>query len=130
MARLTIRNVEPLELVFADGETKIALFNNEAFIIYTEEFGDILKDMDVEIEERPFEFGAKMLYCGLKVTEPSITLEEAQNIVYRGGLDLIQEIFILIIDNFLESSNEETKKKFQAMMTSEMEEAYKALKLK
>ena len=130
MARLTIRNIEPLELEFTDGTVKIALFNNEAFMIYTEEFGDILKDIQCEIEDKPFEFAGKILYCGLKVTEPNITLNECENIVLRGGLDLIQEIFVLIIDNFLENTNEETKKKFQTMLTEEMKESYEELKSK
>ena len=52
MARVKISPIKPLELEFADGVIKKALFNNEAFILYTEEFGDIEKDMiDMEATE-------------------------------------------------------------------------------
>ena len=66
------------------------------------------------------------LYCeGFDIDEELIQyakeLYECENIVLRGGLDLIQEIFVLIIDNFLENTNEETKKKFQMMLNSKMQ---------
>lgn len=127
MARFTIRDTEPLIINFQDGTEKVALFNNEAFILFTEEFGDIIKIMEEEIVDKRFDFAAKLLYVALKITDPKITYEEAQVIVWKGGLSLVGEIFILLIENFLSTSNEETKKKFQAMLTEEMETAIETL---
>ena len=53
-----------------------------------------------------------MLYCALKVVEPSITLDEALQIMYMGGNDLFLEISRCIVENFDIKSNEEVKKKF------------------
>ena len=128
MARVKISPVKPLELEFADGIIKKALFNNEAFILYTEEFGDIEKDMkDMKATENPFELMGKILYCGMKVVHPSTTLDEAMGIIYAGGQGLIIEISNLIYENFNVSSNEETKKKLMGMLTPEQKSAMKQM---
>jgi hypothetical protein len=123
MARFSVRDIEPLELEFKDGTKKVAVFNNEAFIIYTEEFGDITNGMKNEIQNAPFEFGAKILYVGIKITEPNFTLDEARGIVLKGGWQLLLEIFKLLLNNFESTTNEETKKKFHSMLTEEMKSA-------
>lgn len=69
MARVSIKPIEPLEMEFADGTIKEALFNNEAFIIFTEEFGPIDKLIETELKEKPYDFTAKILYCGMKVMD-------------------------------------------------------------
>ena len=128
MARISIKPVEPLELEFADGAIKKALFNNEAFILYTEEFGDIEKDMnDMVATENPFELMGKILYCGLKVVHPLTTLDEAMGIIYAGGQSLVIEISNLMYENFMSSSNEETKKKMMGRLTPEQKTAMKTL---
>lgn len=58
-----------------------------------------------------------------------MTLEEAESILYRGGMDLAMSISELMISNFNVTSNEETKKKFMAMMTPEQIKAMKELHL-
>ena len=116
MARFTIRDIEPLELEFKDGSVKHVVFNNEAFILYTEEFGDIMKDMSQEMDDKPFDFATKILYCGLKITEPKTDYKEAQSLMLKGGWGLLIEVFLLLIDNFKSITNEETKKKFMDSM--------------
>lgn len=121
MARFVIRDIEPLEIELSNGDVLKAMFNNEAFIIFTEEFGDINKVMKTEADSEPFEFGAKLLYSGLKVTRPQIQLDEVRVITVKGGWGLLMSIFGLMMDNFSNTSNEETKKKFLKEMEPEIE---------
>ena len=117
MAKITIKPVEPLEIEFADGTKIYAIFNNEALIQFTEEFGDITKMIDDgEVENKPYDFAAKLLYCGIKVYDKSITLEEAMKIVVAGGEPLLMEITALLIDNFMAVADEDSKKKFLLMV--------------
>lgn len=112
MARVSIRPIEPLEMEFADGTIKEALFNNEAFIIYTDEFGKIDEEVIEAMKDKPYDFASKMLYSGMKVLDKSITLDEAKTIMVGGGEVLAVEIANLMIDNFMAVADEEFKKKF------------------
>jgi hypothetical protein len=112
MAKISIRPIEPLEMEFADGTIKKALFNTEAFVIYTDEFGKFDNETIKEMQEKPYDFVAKILYCGMKVVDKSITLPEAESIVIGGGEELAVEIANLMIDNFMVSADENSKKKF------------------
>lgn len=112
MARVSIKPVEPLIMEFDDGTIKKALFNNEAFIIYTNEFGKFDDKTIEEMQKRPYEYVARILYCGMKVLDKTVTLEEAEAITIGGGEILAVEIMNLLIDNFMATSNVETKKKF------------------
>ena len=67
---------------------KKALFNNEAFILYTEEFGSIDKSIQEELKDKPYDFTAKILYCGMKVLDRAVTLDEARSILIGGGGNL------------------------------------------
>lgn len=112
MARVTIKPIEPLEMEFADGTIKEALFNNEAFIIYTEEFGSIDKSIEEELKDKPYDFTAKILYCGMKVMDKTVTLDEARAILVGGGTALLEAIANLLVDNFMATADEDSKKKF------------------
>ena len=112
MARITIRPIEPLELEFADGTIREALFNNETFILFAEEFGSMDKLIDTELKNKPYDFVAKILYCGMKVIDRSITLEEAYAITVGGGEPLAMEIMNSTVENFMLVADEDTKKKF------------------
>ena len=112
MAKLSIRRVEPLEMEFEDGTIKEALFNNEAFIMYTEEFGSIDESIENEIKTKPYDFVSKILYCGMKVMDRSVTLEEAKSILIGGGTPLMETVSNLLIDNFMSTADEDLKKKF------------------
>lgn len=112
MARVSIRPIEPLEMEFADGTVKEALFNNEAFIIYTEEFGKFDNKTIKEMKEKPYDVIARILYCGMKVLDKTVTLDEAKSIVVSGGEALATEIATLMMDNFMATADENSKKKF------------------
>ncbi len=112
MARVSIMPVETLEMVFPDGTVKKALFNNEAFIIYTNEFGKIDDEVLRQLKDKPYDFVSKILYCGMKVLDKSITLEEAEMITVSGGEPLAVKIMDLVIDNFMVTADENSKKKF------------------
>lgn len=113
MARISIRPIEPLELEFADGTIKEALFNNEAFILFAEEFGSMDELIKTELKNKPYDFVAKILYCGMKVIDKTITLDEAYSITLGGGEPLAMEIINSTVENFMLIADEETKKKFQ-----------------
>lgn len=112
MARISIRPIEPLELEFADGTIKEALFNNEAFILFAEEFGSMDELIKTELKNKPYDFVAKILYCGMKVIDKAITLDEAYSITLGGGEPLAMEIINSTVENFMLIADEETKKKF------------------
>ena len=116
MAKIKLRKIEPVILEFEDGTEKIALFNNEAFSLFKEEFGDVQKILLGESEEEPYKAMAKMLYCGIKTTEPKFTLDEALQLMYMGGAELLLEITKAIIANFNSVSNKETKIKFRKIL--------------
>lgn len=131
--RIKILDEQPLELEFQDGTKMTALFNNMAFVMLNQEFGegenkmiDINKLIDLD---NPFPGMSKILYCGLKQCHPQVTLEEAESILYRGGMDLVMSISELMFSNFNITSNEETKKKFMAMLTPEQKQALKEVNL-
>jgi hypothetical protein len=112
MARVSIKPIEPLEMEFADGTVKEALFNNEAFILYTEEFGSIDKSIQEELKDKPYDFTAKILYCGMKVLDRAVTLDEARSILIGGGNSLMEAVVNLLIDNFMATADDNSKKKF------------------
>lgn len=114
MARVTIKPIEPLEIEFTDGTIKEAIFNTQAFILFTEEFGSLDQVMEEELKNKPYEFASKLLYCGLKIFDRTVTLDEAKSIAIAGGEPLLVEIVRLMIDNFMVSADEDSKKKFLA----------------
>jgi hypothetical protein len=123
MARVSIKPIEPLELEFADGTVKEALFNNEAFIIYTDEFGKLDVEELKEMKDKPYDLVSRFLYCGMKVMDKTVTLEEARSITIGGGEALAVEIINSVTDNFMATADENSKKKFIA----EVERFNKAL---
>ncbi len=131
--KIQILDEQPLELEFQDGTKLTALFNNMAFITLNDEFGDG-PDKAVDItklvdESNPYPGLAKILYCGLKQCHPQITLDEAENIMYKGGSNLMMSICDLMIRNFNVTSNEETKKKYLSMLTDDQKKVLKQMQL-
>lgn len=123
MARVSIKPIEPLELEFADGTVKEALFNNEAFVIYTDEFGKLDVEELKEMKYKPYDLVSRFLYCGMKVMDKTVTMEEARSITIGGGEALAVEIINCVVDNFMATADEQSKKKF----LTEMERLNKAL---
>ncbi len=123
MARISIKPIEPLELEFADGTIKEALFNNEAFVIYTDEFGKLDVEELKEMKDKPYDLVSRFLYCGMKVMDKTITMEEARSITIGGGEALAVEIINSVTDNFMATADENSKKKF----LTEVERFNKAL---
>ncbi len=123
MARVLMRKIMPLEMVFEDGTIKEALFNKEAFIIYTEEFGRLDAEVLRKLSNKPYDLTARFLYCGMKVVDSEITLDEAKSLVYMGGDDLAFEVTNNVIENFLAIADEDSKKK----LIQEMEKFNKVL---
>lgn len=112
MARISIRPIEPLEMEFADGTIKKALFSNEAFVFYTEDFGALDVEELKEMKDKPYDLIARFLYCGMKVFDRTTTLDETERIVVGGGEALAIEIVNLVTDNFMATADENSKKKF------------------
>lgn len=108
--RIAVRPIEPLELEFADGTVKEAKFDVEMMMILSDEFGD-LTELAKEGQKKPYDLAAKLLYCGLKVFDKDVTLNEAKTIVVGGGLPLLQAIFESVVETFNGIDDEEFKKK-------------------
>lgn len=129
MAKIKLRPIEPLELEFEDGTVKKALFNNDAFILYEEEFGELSEFLMEDVKKDPYGATAKLLYCGLKVVDPNITLEEAEQMMYMGGFDLAIEVAECMTNNFnLRSNDAAKKKKIQMLQKAFSKEEMEILK--
>ena len=89
MARVQINKIEKLEMELPDGTIKEALFNLEAIKIYRDEFGEIVEE---EMLNKTYDFVSKILYCGMKVLDQSVTIDEATALVIGGGAALVEEI--------------------------------------
>ena len=128
MAKIVALPLEPLIIEFQDGTILKAIFDNEAFMRYTEEFGDLQDALESEVKESPYTFYAKILYCGLKKAHPDMTLDVAESLLLTSGQDMLFEIARLLIDNFNVKTNEETRKKFQqALKKMTTKEEYQSL---
>lgn len=112
MAKVSIKPITPLELEFADGTIKEALFNTEAFIIYVDEFGELTNETLEELKHKPYDLVSRFLYCGMKVVDRSISLDEAKVITMGGGEELAAEVLNSVIENFMATADDESKKKF------------------
>lgn len=112
MAKVSIKPITPLELEFADGTIKEALFNTEAFIIYVDEFGELTNETLEELKHKPYDLVSRFLYCGMKVVERNISLDEAKVITMGGGEELAAEVLNSVIENFMATADDESKKKF------------------
>lgn len=107
MAKVKVKQVEPLEMEFADGTVRVALLNNEAWMIFRNEFGDMESLIENEAVIKPYSFLSKILYSGMKVVDTTVTLDEATYILLRGGENLAAEIARLMIDNFMNTASKE-----------------------
>lgn len=112
MARISIKKVEPLEMEFEDGVVKEALFNNEAFIIYADEYGKLDARTLDKLKDKPYDLISRFLYCGMKVMDKSVTTDEARSITIGGGEPLAEEVLNSVIENFMAVADEDSKKKF------------------
>ncbi|SHF13444.1 hypothetical protein SAMN02745784_02918 [Tissierella praeacuta DSM 18095] len=97
--KFAVKPIEPLRLDFPDGKAIEAIFTVEAFILLSEEFGDLVTLANEE-KSKPYDLAAKLLYCGMKVMNASSTYEEAKAIVIGGGLPLIEIIFENVMETF------------------------------
>lgn len=115
--KFAITPIQPLEIEFPDGKVVKAIFTVEAFLLMSEEFGD-LAVLAKEEKDKPYDLTAKLLYCGMKVMDNSATYEEAQAIVIGGGIPLMEVIFENVLETFdgMELDEEEIKKKAEQML--------------
>lgn len=109
MARVQINKIEKLEMELPDGTIKEALFNLEAIKIYRDEFGEIVEE---EMLNKPYDFVSKILYCGMKVLDQSVTIDEATALVIGGGAALVEEILKILVDNYIAAATDEQKNLF------------------
>lgn len=74
MRKITARPANEIEIQFADETTLLATFNVKAMRYMMEELLEKQKaDAEIPIEE----FGAVVIYSGIKVNNPEFTIEEA-----------------------------------------------------
>ena len=112
MSKVKVAMLEPLEIEFSDGTTRLAVFNMEAFAIFEKEYGNIQDLANTEGQTKPYEFGAKLLYSGMKVYDKEITLEEARAVMVSGGMILLGAVMESVIDNLTSGFDEKTKENF------------------
>ena len=105
MARIVVRELEPLEIVFND-QVITCLLNNDAIMFLTETYGDVNKLMERE-KDKPFDLAAKLLYCGVKLGMPSFEYDMARRIVLSGGIHLVTELFDNLLGAFKVNATDE-----------------------
>lgn len=118
MAKVKLTPVEPLEIEFADGTTKTAIYNNEAFAIFNEEFGSLEELALSEGQEKPYDFCSKLLYAGVKVTDKTITLDDAKAMAYMGGVELLTAIMDTVVQNITAGMDDGKKENFYKEVNS------------
>ena len=117
--KIAIKPAETLEIILPDGSTREAVFNMEALLTYTEEFGDIKKTAD-ELSDRPFELAAQILYCGMAAMDSSVTFDEAKALVIGGGINMLATIMEMFAETFGDMSQEELKKNLVPMVNQQL----------
>lgn len=112
MAKFAVKPIESLEMEFADGTVKEAIFTKEALYLFQHEFGDMEELIKTELPIKPYDFMSKVLYSGMKMVDRTITLDEAKMILIGGGEEIMHEIARLLTDNFLATATEDQKEMF------------------
>lgn len=112
MAKFAVKPIESLEMEFADGTVKEAIFTKEALYLFQHEFGDMEELIKTELPIKPYDFMSKVLYSGMKMADRTITLDEAKMILIGGGEEIMHEIARLLTDNFLATATEDQKEMF------------------
>jgi len=107
--RIQIKPVEALTLGFPDGTEKDVMFTTQAMAIMDEELEGSLKILR-NIVDRPHDTGSKVLYAGMKVVDPNITLADVQALIASIGIDSLMEILEFAAESFYGSSSAALKK--------------------
>ena len=116
---IAVKPAETLVMNFPDGSFKEAVFNIEALITLTEEFGGISK-MAKTFHGRPYEMAARILYSGMKILDASVTLEEARALMIGGGIPLMADIMEMFQESFGAIDPEELKKNLIPTINSQI----------
>ncbi len=91
-------------------------FNNYALLTLSEEFGDINK-LFRDMQTKPYDLTAILLYCGVKNNDTTFTLDDAKVLVAGGGAMVLSEVTSLVTESLLIQGGEDAKKKFTEEMT-------------
>lgn len=105
--RIVVRGIDPIEIVFRD-KTFICTINNDALMFFTENYGDIMEVIDKD-KDRPYDFAAKILYCGIYVNQREFKYEDAEAIVAAGGMSVVAQLFDNMLESFMTNASEEEK---------------------
>ena len=108
--KIVVYKIEPLEIVFND-KTFLCTLNNDALMLFTEMYGDISSVLENE-KNRPYDFAAKVLFCGINVNQKDFKFEDAEAIIISGGVNIVAEIFDCLAESFLTNATEEQKKAY------------------
>ncbi|WP_315122341.1 hypothetical protein [uncultured Clostridium sp.] len=100
--RIVMKDVEKIELEFADKTVKEILFNSRSVAVMDEEFEGVFKVM-AKIHSHPYEVGSKVVYAGMKVCDEDITFEEVKALTAKMPFDVIMEL----IGEFAKNINKE-----------------------
>lgn len=103
MPRVQIKQIEPLELNFSDGTVKRAWFTPSAMSLLLQGEGTVTENVEkliAESKENPYETLSKVLHAALTIEDPKLTLDEAKMILINGGNELVQALYIELVENF------------------------------
>ncbi len=91
-------------------------FNNYALATLTEQFGDINK-LFKDMQSKPYDLVAVLLYCGVVNNDTEFTLEDARTLVAGGGGYVLEEVSDLVTESLLSLGGDDVKKKFMESMS-------------
>ena len=108
MRKIKTKPIETIGIELEDEVVKECKFSALAMAYLDEEFEGftaIFKDA----QNRPFKNGSKLLYCGLKVCNPDVTMEEARALISNMSIDNIIDLFEFVADT-IEVDKEKKKR--------------------
>lgn len=110
--------IENIELEFEDGVSKNLRICNYMFALLDQEFEEGCTKTLFTAFKKPYEYGAKVIYAGLKAANVSVTLEEAMAITLKLSVDVIGAIIDKAMEQY-SNVDEESKKKIENLTEDE-----------
>ena len=97
MRKINTKPIERLTIDFNDDEgnlifSKTLKYSSYAMMVLDEEFEGYIQ-IAQDAKTKPFLAGAKIIYAGIKATEPDFSFDEAKRLIVSMSLEDIAEVF-------------------------------------
>lgn len=115
--------VEDITLEFEDGVTKDIRICNYMFALIDQEFEDGCTKTLFSSIKKPYEYGSRLVYAGLKAADQSVTIEQAQMITSKLPMIVIQTLASKALELYSNADVEKAdiEKKLKNLSKEEMQ---------